>query len=55
MARTYTFAVLEVSKPAFDEIKKHLEAAGYGDQFIMDEKALIIDMHGIALREVRNG
>lgn len=45
--QTHTYAVLEVSKEAFNEIKKKLREAGYDHAFIDD----VIDMHGIALSE----
>lgn len=45
MRNTYTFAELEVSPAAYDEIKGKLEQAGYGHAFIEDA----IDMHGIGL------
>jgi hypothetical protein len=50
---THTYAILELSKLAFEEIKKKLEEAGYQDQ-INDEASsseypCIIDMHGIAV------
>lgn len=45
---THTFAVLEVSAAAYDEIASKLREAGYDHVFI-DEH---IDMHGIALKRV---
>ena len=48
MRSTHTYAVLEISRAAFDEIKAHLEAAGYGQAFHDD--GTIIDMHGIAVK-----
>jgi hypothetical protein len=47
---TYTFAILEVSKAVFDEIRGKLEAAGYSDQFHIDAGRPVVDMHGIALK-----
>lgn len=47
---TYTYAILEVSQSAYDEIKSKLEEAEYQDQFIESrDHGLIIDMHGIAI------
>lgn len=47
---TYTYALLEVSPAAYEEIKTKLEAAGYADQFHeQDDGKVAIDMHGIAL------
>lgn len=43
---TYTYATLEISRAAYDEIYEKLKAAGY-DSAIEDEG--LIDMHGIAL------
>lgn len=43
---TYTYAVLDVSREAYDEIRGKLEAAGYQHAFHDD----LIDMHGIALK-----
>jgi hypothetical protein len=43
---THTYATLEVSRAAYDEIRKKLEDAGYQHAFHEDG---LIDMHGIAL------
>lgn len=43
---THTFATLEISTSAFDEIKKKLKDAGYDHAFVEDN---VIDMHGIGL------
>ena len=43
-------AVLEISKPAFDEIRAKLEAAGYQSQFVKTADGIEIDMHGIAVK-----
>ena len=48
---THTFAVLQLSPEAFAEIKDKLEKAGYQDQFLNEGKGLMIDMHGIAMKE----
>lgn len=50
---TYTYAILEVSHAAYQEIKDKLAAAGYSDQFHDDgdEDGVVIDMHGIALKD----
>lgn len=45
LTSTYTFAVMEVSPVAYEEIKKKLEEAGY-QHAIRDG---LLDMHGIAL------
>lgn len=43
---TYTYAELEVSPEAYDEIAAKLKAAGYDHAFMSDGA---IDMHGIGL------
>lgn len=45
---THTFAVLEISQAAFDEIARLLRDAGY-DCFATDNERTVIDMHGIGL------
>lgn len=47
---TYTYAVLEVSRTAYDEILAKLAAAGYQHAFHDDGGSEVVDMHGIALR-----
>jgi hypothetical protein len=49
---TYTYAILEVSGPAYDEIRKKLEEAGYNHAFDEDGN---IDMRGIALSKEPDG
>lgn len=44
--QTHTYATLEVSHAAYNEVEKLLRAAGYGHAFMPDGA---IDMHGIAL------
>lgn len=44
-AMTYTYAVLEISSDAYEEIKAKLQKAGYDHAF----HDRVIDMHGIAL------
>jgi len=50
---THTYAILEVSPVAYEEIRKKLADAGYEDQFIDegDGDGIVIDMHGIALKK----
>lgn len=49
---THTYALLEISPAAYEEIKTKLEAAGYADQFHdQDDGKVAIDMHGIAVIE----
>ena len=52
---THTYAILEVSHAAYSEIKALLEAAGYQDQIHdnRDGDGVVIDMHGIALKDER--
>lgn len=47
LRQTHTFVVLELSAQAYNEIAEKLRAAGYTHAF--DEKAQLIDMHGIAV------
>ena len=48
--QTHTFAVLELSLPAFNEIKTKLEKAGYQHCFIEQDDELVIDMNGIGIK-----
>lgn len=48
---THTFATLEISAAAYDEIHKLLEEAGYRHTFMEDGT---IDMHGIGLIKEQN-
>ncbi len=47
--QTHTFALLELSGPAFEEVKGKLTAAGYGHAFTEVDGKPVIDMHGIAV------
>jgi hypothetical protein len=47
---THTYAILAVSKAAFEEIRDKLLDAGYAGQVHDDGDAPVIDMHGIGLR-----
>jgi len=49
---TYTYAILNISEAAYEEIRAKLEKAGYQHAFHENEDAPVsplIDMHGIAL------
>jgi hypothetical protein len=47
---TYTYALLEVAPEVYAEIRKQLDAAGYGHAFHQDDdRGEVIDMHGLAL------
>lgn len=46
MRSTHTYAILEVSAPAYAEIRKLLTDAGYEHAFHDD----VVDMHGIAIK-----
>lgn len=46
MRSTYTYALLEVSPAAYDEVARLLRAVGYGDVIQPEGE---IDMHGLAL------
>lgn len=52
LTSTHTFATLEVSNAAYDEIAAKLKEAGY-DHVFMEDGA--IDMHGIGLVKVEAG
>ena len=47
---TYTYVILEISKPAYDEIAKKLKDAGYDQVFHEQGGEVVIDMHGIAVK-----
>jgi hypothetical protein len=46
---THTYAILEISRAAYDEIRAKLEAASYQHTFIQKQSREVIDMHGIAV------
>lgn len=46
----YTYALLDVSRAVYDEIRAKLVAAEYEHAFHADAGGEVIDMHGIALR-----
>lgn len=49
---TYTYAILEVSKQTYNEIKDKLLEAGYGTAIHKESNGKeVIDMHGIALKK----
>lgn len=50
---TYTYAVLEISKRAYAEIRAKLDNAGYQHAFHKDGEREVIDMVGIALKARR--
>lgn len=51
---THTYAILEILPESFQEIKGRLKTASYEHTFSEDsEHGLIIDMHGIALAELK--
>lgn len=56
MKSTRTYAILDVSPSAHKEIAEALRAAGY-DHAIHedDEHGVIVDMHGIAIAEKKDG
>jgi hypothetical protein len=50
LRRTHTYAEMEISPAAFDEIAEKLKDAGYGHAFIREEGCWpTLDMHGIGL------
>lgn len=48
---THTYAILGISSAAYQEIKEKLEAAGHDHVFHDDGNKVVIDMHGIALKD----
>ncbi len=46
---THTFALLEVTPAAFEEVRGKLEDAGYTHAFHRIDDRAAVDMHGIAL------
>ena len=48
--QTHTYAVLEVSRTAWNEVAKKLIFADYQHAFHRDSTGMVIDMHGIALQ-----
>lgn len=47
---TYTFAIMEVSKETYEEIKRKMVEAGYDHVFHSHENGPVIDMVGIAIQ-----
>lgn len=47
---TYTYAILEISKAAYNEIAEKLKEAGYSQSFHERDGEVVIDMHGIAVK-----
>lgn len=47
--QTHTYAILPVSRSAFEEIKSKLTEAGY--EHVFDEDGNVIDMNGLALMD----
>lgn len=47
---THTFAILELSSQAYEEIKKKLLEAGYSHAIMEDGGREVIDMHGIGVQ-----
>jgi hypothetical protein len=50
----HTYAILNISREAYEEIKTKLEAADYGHAFHKQDGRIVIDMHGIALAAAVN-
>ena len=48
--QTHTFAILEISKAAYDEIKGKLIDAGYEFAIMKEGDMEVIDMHGIGIK-----
>ena len=52
ITQTHTYAVLEISDAAYQEIATMLRSAGYDHAFMDNGK---IDMHGLAVASVNQG
>lgn len=52
---SHTYAILRLSREAFDEIEGRLLKAGYEDQIHEEDGVVLIDMHGIALQAMDQG
>lgn len=50
---THTFAELQISCAAFDEIKAKFEAAGYDHALLQMDDGITIDMHGVGLTRAK--
>lgn len=46
---THTYALMNVSKTTFDEIKSQMIAAGYDHAIHEDDDKIILDMNGIGI------
>jgi len=46
---THTFAILGISKAAYEEIRELLKSAGYEHAIMQQVGREVIDMHGIAI------
>jgi len=49
LSSTHTFAEMQISGKAYDEIRAKLEDAGYGHALLPMEGGVTLDMHGIGL------
>jgi hypothetical protein len=49
LRQSHTFAILELSEAAYNEIRLKLHRAGYEHAFIQQDSRPVIDMHGIAV------
>lgn len=49
----HTYVLLEVTSPVFREVETKLREAGYTHVFDEERGRLVIDMHGLALVEVK--
>lgn len=47
---THTYAILELSQHAFDEIATKMREAGYDHAFDVSDGKSVIDMHGIGVQ-----
>lgn len=52
---THTYAILQISPEAYNEIRRYLKAYGYEHAFHEQDGKEVIDMHGIAVQERTGG
>ena len=50
MRATHTYAILQVSRRVYEEIRAKLDAVGYQQAFHLLPEGEVIDMHGIAIQ-----
>ncbi len=51
---SHTYVIVDVSPSTYAEVRRALEAASYQHAFHDDGAGEVIDLHGLALREVHD-